>query len=146
MRLRIPLILIGSLLPAAALAGLGQSEASIETDRANVQATANAWTADRYRVHELTTPEGTRIREFVANDQVFAVAWEGPFMPNLQVLLGAQFSALRAAAAGRYGDHSQLHVQTPTLVFHSTGHLRAFRGQAYLPTRVPAGVDVQGLH
>jgi hypothetical protein len=145
MRLRVLLSLIAATLPALARAGLGYPEGSVETDRVQMRATERAWTSGNYRVHELTTSDGLRIREYVAADGVFAVSWDGPLMPNLRMLLGAQFDVLKAAAAGRYGDHTQLHLTTPGLVFHSIGHVRAFHGQAYLPAALPPGVDVKDL-
>lgn len=137
--------LLAAMLPALARAGLGRPEDSIESDRAQARATARTWDTVAYRVHELTIPSGDRVREYVGTDGlVFAVAWDGPFMPNLRALLGSQFEVLRAAGIAP-GDHSQLHLQQPDVVFHSIGHLRAFRGQAYLPRRVPAGVDARDL-
>jgi len=134
-----------ALIPMLAKAGLGQTEAAIERDRTQLHSSARQWSMGPYRVHELLTPEGDRIREFVGADGlVFAVAWEGPFMPSLQVLLGTQLERARTAARVP-GDHSQLHIQQPGLVLHSVGHLRAFQGQAYLPEQVPAGVDVREL-
>jgi hypothetical protein len=101
-----------------------------------------------YTVHEITTSYGTVVREYVTPDgKVFGVAWRGPFMPNLQQLLGDSYGEFsQAAQAARSGPvkrsrNAPLSVTQPDLVVHSGGHMRAYAGRAYLPGLLPAGVD-----
>lgn len=83
---------------------------------------------------------GTVVHEFVdAGGTVFAVAWSGPFLPDLRELLGASFPALQEGAAR--GRTSALSISRPDLVLVSAGHMRGFEGRAWLPTRLPAGFD-----
>jgi hypothetical protein len=94
-----------------------------------------------YEVHELALPSGTVVREFVAaSGKVFAVAWQGPFKPDLNQLLGPSFDRLVAAGRRPHGDHRMLSVHAADLVIESGGRMRGFAGRAYLPALVPASV------
>jgi hypothetical protein len=89
-----------------------------------------------------------RVREFLnAAGVVFAVTWQGPVMPDLQRLLGAQFPVYAAALAAqeRPGSHRSVRITTADLVVESEGHLRAYVGRGYLPALVPAGVSIGTL-
>ncbi len=140
------------LLPAAAFAALGEDLRSVEADRiamkASVRELADLRSATpRFTVHEILTPEGTRLREFVApSGKVFAVSWDGNFMPNLRQALGNSFEPWQAAVRMQRRGRSPVSVMTPDLVVHSRGRMRAFFGLAYLPGALPAGVAVSELH
>jgi Protein of unknown function (DUF2844) len=138
---------IAAWLPAMAHASLGDTLPSVDADRVALRASLQQFSDARFSVHEIATPAGTLVREYVSPaGQVFAVAWQGPFMPDLQQTLGSYFgpyqSAVRAARKGR----SPVAIVTPTLVVHSGGRLRAFFGVAYLPQALPAGVSAGELH
>ena len=54
-----------------------------------------------YVMRETTLPTGTRVREYVSESgTVFAVTWEGPFLPDLKALLGKYFDTM-VADSGR---------------------------------------------
>jgi len=94
-----------------------------------------------YSVHELTTAEGTAIREFLSPaGTVFAVAWRGPFKPDLRRLLGAYFGLYATAARSAGATRTQLAIDQPALMVRAGGHMRAFSGVAWVPTLLPAGV------
>lgn len=134
----LPLLLA---LSGPAVAALGGSEASIEADQAHMKATRRIVSASQYTVHEIQTTSGTVIREYVsAQGQVFAVAWQGPFMPDLQQILGSYFAEYEAAARSKRAGRGPVLVQQPGLVVHSGGRMRAFFGRAYIPQLLPAGV------
>jgi hypothetical protein len=91
-------------------------------------------------------PSGTLVREFVAtNGTVFAVAWNGPTVPNLRQTLGQYFNNFVAAAQAKHVGHRHLQIQQSDLVLQASGHMRAFSGRAYLPQAVPAGVSIEDL-
>lgn len=110
---------------------------------------ASATSAATYTVTQTTFGSGTVVREYVSTSgTVFGIAWGGPTMPNLPVLLGTYFSqfdsarnALRAAHPGR----GPLVIELPGLVVRSGGHMGAFGGQAYLPSALPAGVSANDI-
>jgi Protein of unknown function (DUF2844) len=133
-------------MPAVAGAGLGANTRSVEADRVELKATVRMLPAPRYTVHELQVPGGTVVREFVSPlGTVFAVAWRGPFMPNLRQTLGVYFDSYQTAARANRSGHSRVSVSQQDLVVFSGGHQRAFFGQAYLPQALPAGVTADEL-
>ncbi|HUL63702.1 MAG TPA: DUF2844 domain-containing protein [Burkholderiaceae bacterium] len=125
-------------------AALGGALDTVNTDEVALQAVRRvASRAAAHEVHELTLASGTVVREFVARSgTVFAVAWQGPFKPDLNQLLGAYFPRLVAAGQMRHADHRALAVHAPDLVIESGGRMRAFAGRAYLPEMVPATLSV----
>jgi hypothetical protein len=128
-----------------AWAELGGDEASIQTDQAQMQGQRRIARASTHVMHEIQLPTGTKVREYVSPaGKVFGVAWEGPFLPNMQQVLGAYFEQLARAQSNRRG-RGPLVVQLPGLVFFSGGHMRAFAGQAYVPDLVPQGVTAQAI-
>ena len=140
-------LLAAMLGPDIAAAALGEPEASVDTDVAQLEASIKMNSSAGYRVHELTLPSGTRLREFVGADgKVFAVAWNGPTVPNLRQALGRYFDAYVTGARNKHGGHGPLQVSQSDLVVQSGGHMRAFAGRAYLPQSLPSGVDIGDLH
>jgi Protein of unknown function (DUF2844) len=135
------LVILSFCLPA--LAALGGDVSSIDADSAHMKATVNVAQTDNYEVHEMKTPSGTVVREFVSPaGRVFAVAWHGPFVPDMQQILGAyfqQFSAALQARKKQYG-HAPLNIQEPGLVVQAGGHMRAYVGRAYVPEMLPQDV------
>jgi len=133
--------------PCVATAALGEVEASVQADLAEMHGSIKVAERANYRVHEIQLPSGTVVREFAGLDgTVFAVAWTGPTVPNLRQTLGRYFdNYLTAAQANRLGHH-QLQINQGDLVVHASGHMRAFSGVAYLPPAVPSGVAVAELH
>ncbi len=135
----------------SAHATLGGISASIAADRQHM----NVKLAERrtvsasgsYTVSASTLPSGTEIRQYLSSSGVvFAVAWSGPFIPDLRQLLGTYFDTMvtRQAGLGNAG-HRHFSMHEPGLVIESGGHQRSFAGRAYLPAELPAGVNVQDI-
>ncbi len=149
MDIRVPsrfLVLLGLLAAPPALAALGEAEPSVARD-------AQALSMDRQppsvraglAVHELRSATAT-VREYLAPDgTVVAVAWSGTAPPDLGLLLGAYAGEYRAAAAAPRAGRGPRHVETGRLVVDTWGHARALHGRAYLPSRLPAGVNLDDL-
>ncbi len=140
------LALIATFLPARAFAELGGDLRSVERDRAKMMATVTVRPMGRYTVHEMTSDTGTTVREYATPEgKIFAVAWQGPFHPDFQQLLGPYFPQLQQAAAGRRTRRAPVVVETPGFVFVTFGHFRDLAGRAYVPQMVPAGVGVEDI-
>ena len=132
--------LLPLLMTAPAHAELGGDEASIQTDQARIQAMRYIARGNAYSVHEMRTAPGTVVREYVSPPgKVFAVSWQGPAIPDLRQILGAYFAHLQTAQANRRG-RGPMAIREPGLVLYSSGHMRAFIGQAYVPDLLPQGV------
>jgi Protein of unknown function (DUF2844) len=140
-------ILVAGFCPGIASATLGEPEASVKADVAQLNGSITVTDRTGYRVHEIQLSSGTLVREFVGPDgKVFGIAWKGPTIPNLRQTLGSYFdSYVTAAKANRMG-HTHLKIQQNDLVVQAGGHMRAFSGRAYLPQAVPSGVSVGDLH
>jgi hypothetical protein len=135
--------IVASAMPA--WASLGGDVASIQADQVHMQGTRRTTTAASYTVHEIQAANGTVVREFVSSDgKVFAVAWHGPWMPDMRQILGTyfdQYAQARQSESNHVGRRP-LKVEQPGLVVENGGHLRAFSGRAYAPDKLPAGVTV----
>jgi len=137
---------------SSAHAVLGGDQASVEVDRVHMSAKYAARltpsSTGSYAVHEITLPSGTIVRQYVstASGVVFAVAWSGPFIPDLQQIMGAHFNKMSARQAGQVqAGHRFISQHSPDLVVESGGHPRSFMGRAYLPGALPAGLAVQDI-
>jgi Protein of unknown function (DUF2844) len=140
-------MLIAGFGPRIACATLGEPEASVKADVSQLKGSITVTDRTAYRVHEIQLSTGTRVREFVGPDgQVFAIAWQGPTIPNLRQTLGKYFDHYVTAAQARHGGHTHLQIQQSDLVVQAGGHMRAFSGRAYLPQALPSGVSVGDLH
>jgi hypothetical protein len=95
-----------------------------------------------FSVQTTTLPNGTVVREYIApGGAVFAVSWQGQFLPDLRVLLAQYFNVLTAETARRpMAGHSQVHIDRPEVTIESTGHMRAYAGRAWIAGALPAGV------
>jgi hypothetical protein len=138
---------VGALLTPAAQAGLGESVESVARDHAALHGAALSVTPMLdYDLHESTMADGTRLRQYATRaGTVFAVAWSGPALPDLKLVLGRSYDAYVAAASARRGSHHVLTIATPELVVDITKHLRGFTGHAHLPALLPAGTTAQEL-
>ena len=133
-------------LPFTAFATLGETSASTEADRASMKADVRTLPARNYAIHEIQTPSGTTLREYVSQQgMVFAVAWEGPLMPDLRQALGRYFDRYTGAANAKRSGRRQVAIRESDLVVQSGGHMRSFSGRAYLPQLLPQGVTLDEL-
>ena len=141
------LVLLGALLAPPVHAGLGEPVESVQRDHAALRGARLAVTPmAAYDLHETTTADGIRVRQYASHaGTVFAVAWSGPALPDLKVVLGKSYDDYVAAASGHRGSHHVLNVTTPGLVLNITQHQRGFTGAAHLPALLPAGASVQEL-
>jgi hypothetical protein len=133
-------------LPICGSATLGESSISTETDRVSMKASLRILPAAKYSVHEIQTPSGLTLREYVSlSGTVFAVGWRGPVMPDLRQTLGSYFDRYTASAAGKHAGRRHVDVRESDLVVQSNGHMRSFSGRAYLPRLLPQGVTVEEI-
>ena len=134
-----------------AFAGLGEDAGSVQADQARMQASLRTTQAQAYTVQEIQAPTGIVVREYVspASGKVFAVAWQGPWPPNMQQILASYFDQFQQAAQARAGTaramRRPLVINLPGLVVESGGHMRSFAGRAYIPAMLPQGVTAEAI-
>lgn len=135
--------------PVLAFATLGGSLDSVRADQAHFKANIRVTERGAYTVHELTTSTAIVVREYVApGGRVFGVTWRGPFIPDMQQLLGGYFQQYVLAAEAereRRVGRAPLNIQLPGLVVQTGGHMRAYFGRAYDPELLPAGASPDDL-
>lgn len=128
---------------------MAASTISSTTSTAASTTSSTASGTSTYTIETLTTTDGTTINEYLsAEGAVFAIVWSGPFMPDLQQLLGTYFSTFKSGAAALAADHrtvGAIVLDTGDLVVHSGGTMRAFHGVAYLKNALPSGLTAADL-
>lgn len=138
MILTIALILVA--IPSWAV--LGETEQSVYTDQELMVGQLQSTTYANYTQHEITTPDGRKVREYAAGGAVFGIAWSGKSMPDLSQLLGSYFPAFQQAVASSLSSRIRLRgplfVQVGSLVVVSDGQMRFHFGHAYLSNLIPA--------
>ncbi len=104
-----------------------------------------------FSIRETQLITGTVLREYIADDTVFGVAWNGPRVPDLSNLLGGYYTKYLKgweAMKSRPGPAPRgvSTVVLDDLVVTQGGHMMSWSGQAWLPDYLPAGVrstDIQ---
>jgi hypothetical protein len=138
---------LATVLPA--WASLGGDTTSIRADQLHMQGSRTTKAAESYTVHEIQAATGTVVREFLSPEgKVFAVAWNGPRLPDLRQLLGSYFEPYRAAIQSRSGvrmARRPVVIDQPGLVVQIGGHIGAFSGRAYVPEMLPSSVHAEDL-
>jgi hypothetical protein len=152
LRLSLAWLVAGASLLCAPLAQaeLGAMQDSIQADQIRFKGLRSRHTEWPMTTHEITLVDGSGIKEYVnAAGQVFAVSWRTRLKPNLELLLGAHYADLSAAAievpSGVSGMKRRRSVRLANLVVHQSGRMNAFAGIAYVPALVPTGVDADAL-
>jgi hypothetical protein len=130
-------------------ASLGGDIASVTADRMHSQgALQNITQTGTYTVHDMRMASGTVVREYSSTTgRVFGVAWAGPWLPDLQQLLGPYFDRYQAGlrAAQKRRGRGPIVIDTPDLVVRVIGHPRAFSGTAYVPSMMPLGIQPESI-
>ena len=138
------------LISKPAFAALGEDSSSVQTDMAHMQGSLRITQTQAFTVHEIRGATGTTVREYASpSGKIFAVAWQGPWLPNMRELLATYFApyeqALRTAAVQSRSGRRPLVIEQPGLVVQSGGHMRSFAGRAYIPQMMPQGVRAEEI-
>ena len=142
MRTPLAAVSISFLLATPCWAVLGESTDSLASDQQRLHGELRSTVGEGFSVHEIGLADGTVVREYAApSGVVFAVSWRGPVAPDLAPLLGSYFPEFQQAAQSPVRRHGPLAVRTGRLVVEMGGHMRAFRGRAYLPGVLPDQVS-----
>ncbi|MCA8318588.1 DUF2844 domain-containing protein [Burkholderia cepacia] len=109
-----------------------------------------------YSVRQTNLLGGTILREYIDQyNTVFAVAWEGPNVPDLSSLFGIYFNEYQKALQNyqatcersnyRTCPRGVVNLQLNDFVSHQGGHMLSFYGQAWLPDYLPTGVQPSAI-
>jgi hypothetical protein len=137
-------------LSAPASASLGDNLDSAYRDVAYVKGSLQVVGTERYTICEIKVSTGTRVREFISPaGVVFAIAWEGPIVPELRQFLGSYFqkySDALQAQKPRYLSRRPLYLHLPDLVFETGGRMGSYYGRAYIPQSMPEEVRAEEVN
>jgi hypothetical protein len=136
-----------------AWAALGGDITSVQSDQLRMQGTIRTTAKGSYAVHEIQSAAGTVVREYVASagdsaGKVFAVAWQGPYLPDMRQLLGSYFEQYAQAAKAQRNTRMRrapVLIDEPGLTVQISGHPRSFNGRAYIPGMLPQGVPAEDI-
>jgi hypothetical protein len=136
--LGVALALVGR--PAPAQAALGDDASAIAADQSRLQASLRITAMKGYAIHELTSPVGSTVRQYVGSvGKVFGVSWSGGFRPNLRDIMGSHYDQFIAGTRGQRRARGPVRVELPGMVVTMGGYLRTFWGHVYLTDLAPAG-------
>jgi hypothetical protein len=137
----------GLALSPTAQAGLGEGVDSVARDHASLRAHASSVVPmQAYDLHEMTTADGGRVREYVTRDgTVFAVTFSGRTMPDLHTVLGSRYAEYAAATSARRTNHKVFAMSAPGLVMEVVKLPRGITGSAHVPSLLPSGVTARDL-
>ncbi len=153
MILRVLLVLIVNVVlvwPSPVSASLGGDVTTVQADQVHMKGTLRKTTTNAYIMHEIKTPKGTVVREYVSSDgNVFAIVWQGPFLPDLRQLFGSHFEHFSQSVQNLKSKspriRGRLLIREPGLVVQTSGHMRAYFGRAYIPELVPQGIHIEEI-
>ncbi len=139
-------VLASQVLCFPAWATLGEDASTVENDRAHMKAQIRTTSVAGYTVHEIQSPTGTVVREYISGAGiVFAVSWRGPVLPDFRQTLGRYFADYSSEASSPRVGRRHLTIEKADLVVHSSGHMRAFYGNAYVPSLLPPNFSVDEI-
>lgn len=127
-----------------AWAALGDNVSSVDTDVQILRGQHVKVAKVGYDLHQIAMSDGTVVNEFVSPaGTVFGVSWNGHFVPNLRQLLGTYMTNFQQGQVTQHVRRRAITIQGDNFVFSSMGHLRFFRGRAYVPGLVPANLTAE---
>ncbi|MBP9742808.1 MAG: DUF2844 domain-containing protein [Burkholderiales bacterium] len=142
------------LMPMTTFATLGQDMVSVAKDAVNlgiVDNTAHVQTAiiessipndnNTYSIYQMTTTSGIEIKQYIADDKVFAITWQGESSPNLNQLLGKYFHTYTNATP-KYKSSALLRIEDQDLIIYYGNIDNYFYGRAIISTLVPSGLSM----
>lgn len=124
--------------------GTGQAAQQQSVIKRSVQSTLAT-----YNSVSTVLPSGTELTEFTnASGKVFAISWQGPTLPDLNVMLGSYFSTFksnRERASRLWNVGSPVTASDDEVVIRSNGRMGNFSGHAYVSKMIPTGVSIESL-
>jgi hypothetical protein len=131
--------------PTPAQATLGGDAASVQANQSHLGGELRIEKLAYGERHILELSTGTVIRQYVSpTGVVYAVTWHGHRMPNLNEIFGSYAAELSRRDRIRGGRHNMA-LDGTNFMMRATGHGQTFAGRAWVPSLVPAGVDLDAV-
>jgi hypothetical protein len=123
-----------------ARAAVGDDVSAVAADQTRLQASLRILPMKGYAIHELTSPVGATVREYVGNSgKVFAVSWSGGWRPSLRDIMGSRYDQYIQATRGQRRARGPVRIELPGMVVAMGAYLRTFWGHVVLTDLAPSG-------
>lgn len=133
------LILIATSMPV--WAALGENVSTVSNDVQVLHGQHQMVAKVGYNLHQITMKDGSVVKEYASPaGTVFGISWQSHFVPNLQQLLGSYLTNYQQGQRTQVVRRRGVTIQGDNFVLTSFGHMRSFRGRAYVPGLVPANL------
>ena len=139
--------IISMFFAAQSMAALGDQ--LVGSSSSSAKTTLTTSNGASFTVSESTDANGIFVRQYVdSSGLVFAIAWKGSFVPDLENLLGGFTADFKKAVdkKGKLKGSRRLKVDTGFIVVEGGGRQRDQSGRAYIPVKLPAGFDLKDIN
>ncbi|WP_205982242.1 DUF2844 domain-containing protein [Paraburkholderia sp. Ac-20340] len=131
--------------PTLPMTSVRTSEAVALKATSSTSTASSTSTSTTYTVRESTLDNGVTEREYLNVDgTVFALAWDGPFIPDLRTFMGSTIFSEYVAALQSQTNRQRnggVNISTDDFVVQVQGHQRHFHGRAWLPSLLPTDLS-----
>jgi hypothetical protein len=135
------LILFLSIYTISAYATLGDDIKSINIDNKDLKGVQTAVTTINgnnatYLIYETKIKDKFEIKQYVSNNKVFAIVWQGPVLPDLAKLLGDYYT-LYQTVAPKYKSSTLQSIEDQDFISYFGSSNNYFYGKAIIPSLMP---------
>ena len=134
--------------PTSAFAVMGEKASTVQTDMSRLQGQNLKVTSNSIYTTYSFHARGDIIKEYANSDGViFALSWLGRAPLNMRGIAGKHYGAYAAVRAMQPRLHVRhpIVVKTPLMTVYRGGHMRAWRGLAFIKSLAPSGVSARDL-
>lgn len=141
--------IISALFSLQAMAALGDQLVGSSSSYSSGKVKQTTSSGASFTVSESKGSDGIFIRQYVdSSGLVFAIAWKGTFVPDLENVLGGFTADFKNAVhkKGKLKGSRRLKVDTGFIVVEGGGRQRDQSGRAYIPVKLPEGFDLKDIN
>lgn len=131
-----------SLIPILAHAALGDNIVTVNSV-AKETSSMVITKQDNYSIKQYMSSSGSLVKEYYANNIVFAITWSGAKKENLHNILGKYFTNYINSQASV--SNSSSYVDNDDLVVSTGGYPNKFYGKAYIKSSLPNNFNINNL-
>ncbi len=132
-----------SLIPILAHAALGDNATTTINSVTKEPNSTIVTKHDNYSIKQYVTLSGSLVKEYYANNIVFAITWSGAKKENLYNILGKYFTNYVNSQAST--NNSSSYVDNDDLVVSTGGYPNKFYGKAYIKSSLPNNFNISDL-
>lgn len=142
------IVFAGLLFTTSAWATVGQGTSSVQSDMAQLKGKNLKITTNSVYTTYSFYARGDTIKEYAnSSGVIFAMTWRGVTQPLLRDVLGKYYNGYSSKFAARVQARIRhpFVVKTPSIKVMRGGHMRDWRGVAFVQSLAPSGVTAGDL-